>query len=195
MPNRLKRVVIASPPRPSCSSFPPQLILPCYGLVIVLAVENPKNSQEQVDDVEIERDSSSNLLFHVIMSHDQLRIHKDVAAENQGRDSTVDQLDRAVCREEGSHEPKQNESPQSSKQIWHPACEVVFCLTGEDGQGDEDSKGQDESLNDNTRIVEGCDHADRVCLECRENTQEEQIGRIALALPVGEEHEADGAEE
>lgn len=88
--------------------------------VVLLAVEDSQNSQEQVDDVQIQRDRSSNLLLNMIMSHDQLCVHQDVPGEDECRDTTVCQLDSAVCWEECSHEAEQDQSPQSTKQVWHP---------------------------------------------------------------------------
>ena len=41
-------------------------------LVVLLAVQNPENGQEQVEDIEVEADGCRNLLFHLVMTDDQL---------------------------------------------------------------------------------------------------------------------------
>ena len=81
-------------------------------VIIVLTVQNPQNSQEQVDDVQIQADCSSNLLLNMVMSHDKLRVHQDVPAEDQAGNDAVSQLHRAAMREERRHEPKHNQQPQ-----------------------------------------------------------------------------------
>jgi hypothetical protein len=46
----------------------------CPALVVVLRVEDPQNREEEVDDVEVQRDGRRNLLLHVVVAHDQLRV-------------------------------------------------------------------------------------------------------------------------
>lgn len=129
------------------------------------------------------------------MAHDQLGVDEDVAAENQGCDAAVDELDGAAAGEEGGHEAEDDQHPQRAEEVGHPGCEVVFCLAGEEGQGDEDAEGEQQGLHDDAGVVEGGDDADGVGFERGEAGQEGEVGRVGFALPVGQEHEADGAEE
>lgn len=129
------------------------------------------------------------------MSHHQLRIDQNVPTEDQCRNSPVRQLRRAVIREESSHEPEQDQRPQTPKQIRHPRSKVVLGLTRENRQRDKDPKRQDQRLDDDFRVVERRDHRYRIRLERREAAQEQEVGGVGFPLPEGQEHEADGAEE
>ena len=79
-----------------------------------------ENGEEQVDDIKIETDSSRNFLLNMVMSHNELGIHQDVAREYQCSNARVYQLNLAVTWEEHGHETKENQCPQSSKEVWHP---------------------------------------------------------------------------
>ena len=65
----------------------PVSLLVC--LVVVLAVEDAQNRQEQIQDIQIQRNSSRNLLLNVVVTHNQLSIHQDVTREDQGTQHTV----------------------------------------------------------------------------------------------------------
>ena len=129
------------------------------------------------------------------MLHHQLRIHKDICAEDEGSDNTIDELDRLPTREEGRHEAEDDEHPERAEEIRHPAGEIVLCLAREERKREEDAEGEDEGLDNDAGVVEGGDDADAVGFEGGEAAEEEQVGRVGLALPEGEEHEGDGAEE
>jgi hypothetical protein len=83
-----------------------------FYLVVLLAVEDPEDSEEQVDDVQVQADRSRDLFFNMIMSHNQLRINQDIAAEDQSRDHAVDELDSLAAREERGHESEDDEDPE-----------------------------------------------------------------------------------
>lgn len=100
-------------------------------LVVLLAVQYPKNGQEQVDDIQIQADRCSNLLLDMVMPHDQLRIHQDIPTEDESTDDAVSQLDGAVVREERRHETEENDDPERSKEIRHPVGEVILGLARE----------------------------------------------------------------
>ena len=53
-------------------------------LVVLLAVENPEDGKEQVDYVQVKRDSCSDLLLNMIVAHDELGVDQDIAAEDEG---------------------------------------------------------------------------------------------------------------
>lgn len=110
-----------------------------YTLVVLLAVENAQYRKEQVDNIQVQADSSSDLLFHVMMAQDQLGIDQDVPAEDQSSQSTVDQLAGAAVGEEHGHKTEQQQAPQGAEQVRHPTGEVIFRLAGEGRQEDEDT--------------------------------------------------------
>lgn len=83
--------------------------------VVVLVIQDPQNSQEQVEDIQIERDGSRNLFLNMIVPHNQLRINENIARENQRRSTTIDKLHSAISREERSNEPKQDQEPQPTE--------------------------------------------------------------------------------
>lgn len=115
-------------------------------LVVLLAVQNSEDSQEQVNDVKVKRDRGCNLLLDVVVSHDELSINQNVAAEDEGADNAVAQLDSACVGEEGCHESENNNDPESSCEIRNPAGKVIFGLAGEQREGDKDSESKDKRL-------------------------------------------------
>lgn len=147
-------------------------------LVVLLAIENPQDSEEEVDDVEVKRDRCCNLLLNMVVAHHKLRIDQDVSAENQGSDGAVDQFYGTTVREESRHEAEDDENPEAAEEIRHPRRKVVLGLACEDCQGDKDSRGDDERFQNNLRLVEGHDDRDGVSLKRRETAQEEQICRV-----------------
>lgn len=166
-----------------------------YCLAVVLVAQNAQDGEEQVDDVQIQRDGGGNLLLDVVVAHDELGVDEDVAGEDERRDAAVHELQRAARGEEGGHEPEDDEEPQRAEQVGDPVREVVLGLAREQRQRDEDAQRDDQRLHDDPRVVERRDHADRVRLQRREPRQEEQVRRVALALPVRQEHEPDRAEQ
>lgn len=84
-------------------------------LVVVLLVEDTQDGEEQVQNIQIEGDRSSDFFFDMIMTHDQLSVDQDISREDQSTKGAVDKLGSAAHGEESSHESKQNEEPQSSK--------------------------------------------------------------------------------
>ena len=84
-------------------------------LVVLLTVEDSENSKEEVNDVKIEADGRSDFLLDVVVSQNQLCVYQNIAREDQSCDAGVRQLNFAIVREESSHEPKEYQSPESSK--------------------------------------------------------------------------------
>lgn len=82
----------------------------------------------------------------MVMSDDELRINQNVPTENQSGHDSVAELNAGRLGEEGSHESKQDEDPKRTKQVWHPACEVIFRLARKEREEDEDSQREDQSL-------------------------------------------------
>ena len=164
-------------------------------LVVLLAVEDPEDGEEQVDDVQVKRDSRSNFLFNVIMAHNELGIHQDISTEDERCHGSVDKLGSAVVGKEGCHKSKQDEYPQASEQVGHPIREVVFCLASEQSQSNEDASREYECQKDNLRVVEGHNDGYGVGFQKRKATQEKEVCRVGFAFPEGQEHEPDGAEE
>lgn len=58
-------------------------------LVVLLAVQDPEDGQEQVDDIEIQADGGRDFLLHMVVSHDQLGVHQDIPAEDQRTDDSI----------------------------------------------------------------------------------------------------------
>lgn len=88
--------------------------------VVLLAVENPQNGEEEIDDVEVQRDGCCDFLLNMIVSHNQLRVHQDVSAEDEGRYDSISELNLAVVWEECRHEAENDEYPERSKEVRHP---------------------------------------------------------------------------
>lgn len=108
-------------------------------LIVLLVVEDSEDGKEEVDNVEIQADGCGNLLLDVVMLQNKLRIHQDVARKDQSCNTRVCQLDRAIVGEESGHEAKQDQSPETAKEIGHPASEVILRLACEERKGNEDA--------------------------------------------------------
>jgi len=61
-----------------------------------LAIEDSENGEEQVDDIELEADSSCNFLLNVVVSHVELSVHKNISGEDQSSESAIGSLLRAL---------------------------------------------------------------------------------------------------
>lgn len=168
---------------------------PTPDLVVRLAVEDAQDSEEQVDNVKIKADSGGNLLLDMVVTQHELRINKDVSAEDESSKTTVYELTGRTIREEHRHEAEQDEAPQRTEQVWHPRGEVILGLASEEGQEDEDACGEDHRVQNNGCLVEGDNNGDGVCLCKSEERQEEKVGRVRFAFPVSQAHEDQGTNE
>ena len=109
-----------------------------YSSVVVLAVEDSQYGQEQIDDIKVQADGGSDLLLDVVVPHDKLCVHKNVARKDQCSDNTIDELDRLSVWKESGHEAEDDKYPKSAEQIWHPRRKVIFALAGERREEGED---------------------------------------------------------
>lgn len=134
-------------------------------LVILLAVQDPQNRKEQVDDIEVQADCRSNLLLHMVVPDDQLGVDENVAAKDERRQAAVNEFACAAVGEEGGHESEQNESPESAEKVGHPASEVVLGLACECGEKDKDTRGEENGVEDDGCLVEGDDDGNGVGFE------------------------------
>lgn len=87
-------------------------------------------------------------------------------------------------REEGRHEAEDDEHPQGAKEVRHPVCKVVFGLAGEERKGNEDGQRDNQSFNDQARVVEAGDHRDTVRLQSSKTCEKRQVDGVAASLPV-----------
>ena len=126
-------------------------------LVVLLAVQDPQDRQEKVDNIQIKADGSSNLFLDMIMPHNKLCVHQDVSREDQRSHNPIPKLNLRVIREERSHESKQYQHPEPTKQVWHPAREVILALAREQCQSEEDSHREYQRLKYNLALVEARD--------------------------------------
>ena len=129
------------------------------------------------------------------MAHHKLRVHQNVSTEYEGRSTTVYKFHGAVVRKEGPHEPKQDQDPQTSEQIWHPGGKIVLGLASEQSQGNKYASRQYKSEEYDSGFIESNDDGDGVSFQSREAAKEEQVCWIRLALPECKEHESDGSKE
>ena len=136
--------------------------------IVVLAVEDPQDSEEQIDDIEVQADGRGDLLLNVIVPHDELGVHEDVAREDQGSHDTVDQLDGLSVWKESCHEAEDDQDPETAKEVGHPRRKVVFALAGERREEGKDGEGDDQGLYDDAALVKGRDNADAVCFQTSE---------------------------
>ena len=164
-------------------------------LVVRLAVKNPQNGEEEVDDIEVQADGGGDLLLDVVLAHDKLRVDEDVRAEDEGGETTVDKLGGGVVGEEHGHEAEHEQAPERAEEVGHPRGEVVLGLAGKGREEDEDGGGQDDSVEDDGGLVEADDDGDGVGFGEGEEREEEDVGWVRLALPEGEAEEDHCADE
>lgn len=160
-----------------------------------MAVEDPQDSEEQVDDVEVQADSSGNLLLNMVVTHDHLGINQDIRTEQQSRNTTIDELTSGAVREEHGHEAEENQTPKGAEKVGHPGSEIVLGLAGESRKEDKNAGCEEDGVEHDGGLVEGDDDGDGVGFGEGEEGEEEEVGRVGFALPVGETHEDHGAEE
>jgi hypothetical protein len=151
-------------------------------LVVVLAVEDPQDSQEQVQDVQVEADRSGDLFLDVVVANHKLSVDENVSREYQSSHDTVSKLHAARLREESSHESEEDQHPESTEQVRHPAGEVVLGLAGEECKSDEDAECEDECLQDDSRLVHAGDHRDTVGFKCGERCEEGEVHGLYMLL-------------
>jgi hypothetical protein len=163
-------------------------------LVVRLAVEDAQNGEEEVENVEVQADGSRDLLLDVVLAQHELRVNQDVAAEDERGNAAVDELARLAGWEEHVHEAEKHQAPERAEEVGHPAGEVVLGLAGKGGQEDEDATGEEDGVEDDGGAVVRDDDGDGVGFEEGEAREEEEVRWVGVALPVGEEHEGDGAE-
>lgn len=110
--------------------FKHHLPVTTLSLVVLLAIQDPQNREEQIQNVEVQRDSGGDLFFDGVVAHDQLCVDENVAAENQRCDATVDEFDGATAGEEGCHEAEDDQHPERAEKVGDPRCKVVLGLAG-----------------------------------------------------------------
>ena len=109
--------LMSNPPNHACHFLPSQLqvssviCLPQLTLVVLLAVEYPEDGKEQVDNVQVKRDSRSNLLLNMVVAHDKLSVHQNISAEDERCHGSVDELGSAIVGKESCHKSKKDEYP------------------------------------------------------------------------------------
>jgi hypothetical protein len=151
-------------------------------LVVVLAVEDPQDSQEQVQDVQVERNRSSDLFLDVVVTDHKLCVDENVSREDQSSHDAVSKLHAARLGEESGHETEEDEHPERTEQVRHPAGEVVLGLAGKECEGDEDAEREDERLQNDSRLVHAGDHRDAVGFECSESGKEGKVHGLYMML-------------
>ena len=156
--------------------------LPCVALVVVLAVENPQNRQEQVEDIQVKADGCGNLFLDMVMADDKLGVHQDVSREDQRSDNAISELHSARLGEECGHEAEDDENPECAKEVGHPACEIVLGLAGEEGEGDKDGEGEYKRLKHDPGLEHAGDNRDAVGFECGECCEEGKVHRLGSML-------------
>lgn len=168
---------------------------PSQTLVIILAVEDAQDGQEQVDNVKVQTNRGGDLLLDVVLAHNELGVDEDVAAEDQSTEQAPDELGGAAVGEEHGHEPEQDQAPKGAEEVGHPRGKVVLGLAGEGREKDEDAGRQDGGVENDGGLIEGDDDGYGVSLEEGEPAEEDQVGGVGLALPVGQAEEDHGADE
>lgn len=123
-------------------------------LVVVLAVQDAQNRQEEVQDIQIQRNGGGDLLLNVIVAHNKLGVHEDITGEDQGTQHTVDELGGATKRHKHGHESEKDHEPQRAEEVGHPAGKVIFSLACEERERDKDAQCKGQGLHDNPGFVE-----------------------------------------
>ena len=94
----------------------------------------------------------------MIVSHNELSVHKDVSGENQSTKAAIDELGCAGVREKRSDEAEQDQRPQSSKQVRHPRGEIILGLACEECEAHKDTRCEENRLQNNPTVEERYDN-------------------------------------
>lgn len=97
--------------------------------------------------------------------------------------------------EEHGHEAEQHHHPQRAEKVRCPVREVVLALASEQAQRNEYAQCEEKRLQHNPGVGEGDDDGDGVCFHGGEAGEEDEVGRVRLALPEGEAEEDKGADQ
>jgi len=81
-------------------------------LVTVQAIENPKDSQEQVQDIQVQGNRCSDLILDMELPHDELGVNQNVRREQNRHRRTIKQLDHTVPWEKHADKAKDDNSSQ-----------------------------------------------------------------------------------
>jgi len=110
-------------------------------LVILEVVEEAKNAQEEIDEVEVQADGSHNVFIWGKPTVDQVRVVDDVPAKQDRPSNRVQEVN---CMREGDEYPDNSGHTECNETAEEPrpqARKVVLGLESEDSQAQEDPQG------------------------------------------------------
>lgn len=141
-------------------------------LVVVGGLQEAKNEQEKVQNVQVQCDGSWDLIIEERRLHEHLSVHQDVPTENERSKRRIESLDgwRAVRNE---HEDKAatNESPQTNDEHPLQATKVILCLESESRKANKHQEGDQNGLHQNITFNHGTRETDSISLTESETTQ------------------------
>jgi len=135
------------------------LFLPNASLFLNI-VEQAKDIQEEIDEVQVKADSAHDVLVGRKSCVDEVRVVDYIAAEEQSTSSCDQKIESAVEWKEYPDETGHHESDDASEEPRSKTGEVILGLQGEQGQTQEDAKGDQQSLKDYVGFVEWYDDAE-----------------------------------
>ena len=150
-----------------------------------------EDEEEEVDDVEVERDGREDVVVVPELLRDEEGVEDDVAREEERAKEGVDSAGRLAKRVR--EQPPQDQDPERGREARAEEGEVVLRLEREDRQDEEDRKGEDERLDDDRalarRRVRRAHRADRVRLD--QSPRDEELGVEGMPVLIGKERDED----
>jgi len=150
------------------------LISPCSS-------NNHENVHEEVDNVEINVESSEDVLLRakgvlVLAPHHQLGVIHDVQGEDEGTNRSISNHSVFGLREENEKEPGNHEDDQNSTEHTSTYGEVYLGLECKDSKTEGYSSSDSDSDEDSIHIIEGGDGSQHHALTEGEHPQEDEVG-------------------
>jgi len=155
---------------------------------LVGQLANRGRARKNENSLQIERDGTEDVLVGRETDGNHLCVVDDVSSEDEGTADGVDELKVGVEGEEGTNKASHEQRAESSEKVGAKAAEIVLALERIQSEASEDTKRDEQGLEDNLGVIECYNDADGECLDGSEGRQKNEVGRVRMALPVQESH-------
>ena len=132
-------------------------------LLSVDLLQDLKDLDEEVDDVQVELDGGQDVLLGTKSGHDHLGVHNDEHGEEECSSHSQSSVCHLIAHEH-LEEAAEDEDKEAGGEGSVHVGEVMLGLEGEGGQPNNNSSGEEECLDDNALVKEGHQNS------CKSNT-------------------------
>jgi len=153
---------------------------------VVDVVQDAEDAQEKVQEVEIERNGTHNVLVRRQLLVDEEGVKDDVSRKDETSSGGVNEVHGAVEGNEDADESGGDKGQEATKQEWCHSRKVVLRLEREERQAEEYNDSDEKGLKDDSGLVKGDNYANRERFHECESREEDEIGGEAMTLPEKE---------